>query len=67
MTQTESQNQKVLQYMERHGTITAKDAINFGCFRLSARIYDLKKRGHDIQTQIKRRDLMRWAEYSLKV
>ena len=39
----------VLDYMKRNGSITQKDAINeFGCYRLSGRIYDLRKLGHEI-------------------
>jgi cytochrome c-type biogenesis protein CcmH/NrfF len=45
MTQTEM----VLDYLKRNGSITQADAIReIGCYRLGARVYDLKQRGHDI-------------------
>lgn len=45
MTQTE----QVLMYMQKHGSISAAEAIeNFGCYRLGARIYDLRHRGYRI-------------------
>ena len=48
MTQTE----KVLDYMERHGSITPLEAMNkLGIMRLGARIYDLKDSGVKIITE----------------
>ena len=45
------QDYRVLMYMREHGSITQRDAIKLGCYRLSARIYDLKKRwGYTIAT-----------------
>ena len=44
-----SQNEMILDYLERNGSITQAEAIScFGCYRLGARIYDLKARGHRI-------------------
>ena len=43
-----TQEQKVLNYMEIKGTITALEAMKMGILRLSARIYDLKRSGHRI-------------------
>lgn len=41
-----SQCADILRYMEETGGITQAEAIaEFGCYRLSARISDLKKRG----------------------
>ena len=41
---------RILEYMRQHGSITQKEATdNFGCTRLSGRIYDLKKRGVKIR------------------
>lgn len=40
---------KILRHMQTHGSITAAEAIErFGCYRLGARIYDLRQRGHKI-------------------
>lgn len=48
MTQTE----RILKYMQETGAITQLDAMEeFGCMRLGARIYDLRKEGHKIAKQ----------------
>ena len=42
-----SQNQMVLDYIKEHGSISQAESIyHFGCYRLPARIYDLKQSGH---------------------
>lgn len=45
-----SQNQQILKYLRKHRSgITPMDALKLcGCFRLSARIFDLKEAGHNI-------------------
>lgn len=44
-----SQCQEILLYMRSHGSISQVEAVSvFGCYRLSARIFDLKKQGHNI-------------------
>ena len=46
---TESQNQMVLSHMTKLKTITRIEAFEcYGITRLSARIYDLRERGHKI-------------------
>lgn len=40
-----TQNEMVLEFIKEHGSITQRDAIKFGCYRLSARIADLKAQG----------------------
>lgn len=43
------QNAAVLAYMREFGSITAKEAVAaLSCYRLSARIYDLKRAGHNV-------------------
>lgn len=40
----------ILRYMQDEGGITPWEAMKeFGCMRLGARIYDLKRRGHGIE------------------
>ena len=40
----------ILQYMRDTGSITPWEAMReFGCMRLGARIYDLRRRGHGIE------------------
>lgn len=44
-----SQNEMILDYLRQNGSITQAEAISqFGCYRLGARIYDLKQRGHKV-------------------
>ena len=44
-----SQNMEVLAHMSRIGPITPREALDrYGCFRLAARIYDLRGKGHTI-------------------
>lgn len=49
----QSQNDKILQFMRTHGSISQRDAVRFGCYRLSARIHDLKQEGHLILAERK--------------
>lgn len=40
----------ILRYMQDEGSITPWEAMKeFGCMRLGARIYDLRRRGHAIE------------------
>lgn len=44
-----SQTQQILEYMQEHDGITQAEAVSeYGCYRLSGRIYDLKHMGHKI-------------------
>ena len=45
-----SHTKKILEYMKEHGSITSLEAFRtIGCTRLSGRIFDLKKRGYNIE------------------
>lgn len=49
MTQTAA----ILAWLRSGNSITALDALNlFGCFRLAARIADLKAEGHVIESEL---------------
>ncbi len=67
----ETQKQKILAYIDSHGSITPMDALNkFGCMRLGARIYELKQEGYPIQTEIEvhknlNGEYVQYARYSL--
>lgn len=62
-----SQKQQILDYLLEGNEITPMDALNkFGCFRLGARIADLKKDGYDIKTRIAKGD-KNYAIYRLEV
>jgi len=59
-----SQNQKILNYLKQGKTITPIQALNlFGCFRLAARISDLRKGGHTIYTNTITKDNKSFAGY----
>lgn len=39
---SDKQTKQIYDYMVKHGSITALDAVKLGCYRLSARIWELK-------------------------
>lgn len=44
-----SQSMQIIEYIKKHGSITSLEAIqHIGCTRLSGRIFDLKRAGHNI-------------------
>jgi len=50
-----SQTDIVLKHLEHEGPLTPKQAMNlYGIYRLGARVYDLRMRGHNI-----RRDMVK--------
>lgn len=48
-----TQHQKVLRYMQEFGTITQREAIYLGCYRLAAVVFTLKKQGVLIRTEMR--------------
>jgi len=53
MSKTTSQSVAILNYLKTGNSLNPMEALNkFGCFRLAARIGDLRKEGHDIQTEM---------------
>lgn len=51
-TTIESQNTRILAWLKSGRKLTPLDALyQFGCFRLGARIYDLRRRGEVIQSR----------------
>jgi len=62
----QTQRDKILVTMERGHSITPLEALEwFGCFRLGARIYDLKRRGYTISSELITAHGKRFAEYHL--
>ena len=69
-----SQNSMILEYMRDHGSITSMEALNgevkqvrIQCFRLAARIGELRREGHPIATEMVRRpNGKRIARYRLE-
>jgi len=54
MENIESQNKRIRRHLESGKTLTPLDALYaFGCWRLSGRIYDLRKLGVKIITRTK--------------
>ena len=63
---TESQTLKVLNWMLSGQSITQFQSANyFGIYRLSARIYDLRKRGNNIKSELEFDGSRHWSRYSL--
>ena len=67
-----TQWEKILRYLEDFGSITPLDALReFGCMRLGARIYDLKRKGYDITRTLEAGrnrygEETRYARYTLR-
>ena len=60
------QAQQILNHLQQGAKITPIDALNqFGCFRLAARIHDLKKKGWNIKTETELKNGKEYAAYSL--
>ena len=64
---SDSQNAKILNWLENGNKITALEALQlFGCFRLASRVHDLRERGHNIHKEmIIQPNGKRVAQYSL--
>jgi len=61
-----SQNNDILRHLKAGNSITPIDALNlFGCFRLAARIYELRTKGHLIDTVDVRSGNKIFAAYKL--
>ena len=50
MTQTD----KIIHYLNRYGSITQRDALNLGVYRLASRINDMKRDGIPIKTDMRK-------------
>ena len=47
-----TQSEAILQHLQAGNVLTPLDALNkFGCFRLAARIIELRRRGYNIVTE----------------
>ena len=69
----QTQVQLILDYLDEFGSITPLEAIrDIGCYRLSARISDIKKKGYPVKTELipvmnRRGKQSKVARYSLEV
>lgn len=73
MGERQTQCQMILDFLNSHTNgITPQDAVNrFGCFRLSARIFDLREMGYEIESKSETRknrygNTVTYARYKLK-
>lgn len=63
---TRSQCDEILRALETGRGITPADALaEFRCFRLAARVHDLRRSGHNIVTMPIKAQGKRWAMYFL--
>lgn len=63
---TETQCAAILDHLRKRGSINPMIALKrYGCFRLAARVKDLKDDGHLINTTLVNRRGKRYAAYSL--
>lgn len=68
MRSTKGQSKQILEHLQKGYTITPMEALDlFGCFRLGARIWDLKDEGHEIITETEENEGKRYARYKLVV
>ena len=62
-----SQEKDILGHLQRHGSISPLEALEqFGCFRLAARIADLRAKKHNIETYVGKENGKKFAIYRLK-
>lgn len=63
-----NQTDLILAHLKRGESITPLEALNlYGCFRLGARIDDLRNKGYEIQTDMVPSNGKRFARYSMKL
>jgi len=63
----QNQTQKILEHLKSGRPITPLDALmKYGVFRLSARIWELRNEGYDIDQKIVQKNGKRFAEYYMR-
>lgn len=63
-----SQTEQILQHLQDGNSLTPLEALQkFGCFRLGARIFDLKQLGYNIETEMEIKGRKKYARYRLEV
>lgn len=58
----------ILNHLQTIGPISPLDALNrYGCFRLGARIFDLKRQGHMIFSRTVSKNKKTFSEYYMEI
>lgn len=66
-SEKKSQAEMILEYLQKYGEITAIEALTaIGCFRLAARISDLRADGYNIRTDMTQDGKKSYAIYRLE-
>jgi hypothetical protein len=61
-----TQTQQILKHLEKGNKLTSLEALSlFGCFRLAARVQELRDVGHEVKSQLIKIKGKRIAEYWL--
>lgn len=61
------QNKQILAYLKAGNRITPIEALErFGCFRLAARIHDLRQSGHQIERELVYDGPVSYARYYME-
>ena len=61
-----NQRQQILAFLKKR-SITAREAMySFGCYRLAARILELRAQGYDIRTEMEAHENGKHARYYLR-
>lgn len=62
----ESQRLEILKHLQKGRSVTPLEALEkWGCFRLSGRIIELRKAGHNIVTEVEEKNGKRYARYKM--
>jgi hypothetical protein len=61
-----SQTNQILSHLKRGWSITALDALKkYGCFRLAARIRDIRDMGYPVETVLEYKHGKKYARYRM--
>ena len=62
MNRLRTQNQRIIDFLATGHSLSATEALRkFGCFRLAARVRNLRDAGHKITSHTVAKDGRRWA------
>ena len=66
--ETQTQKESILRHLQSGRTITPLEALNlYGCYRLSARIRELRDEGYEIKSENVKQGKKTFASYELIV